>query len=239
MNFYYDVDTSKGTCTCTIGVTGYPSGAPCKHQDAIASKYKLPRFNVLPRTSCEGRHFYAVLAVGQEKAGEKSFYTDIHSCVTETATDIKPPLVHHDTPGILNGSDHELGTEEVVSMYTELVQLKERYDDDVQGRIQQGDSQYPTGLLRFLRRYLEIVEHCEPGTSATPSLAAFFHTLASKERKGKEHMLRLGGSKLITTQPTVRQRRRLSLSSRIQKAPQGTPTSIHSKGIQSLPKQGK
>ena len=159
--------------------------------------------------------------------------------MTETATDVKPPLVYQDIPAILYGSDHELGTEEVVSMDTELVQLKERYDDDVQARIQQGDSQYPTGLLRFLRRYLEIVEHCEPGTSATPSLAHFVHTLASKERKAKEHMLRLGGSKLIATQPTARQRRRLFLSRGIRKAPQGTPTSIHSKGTQSLPKRGK
>ena len=51
----YMVDSSKWTCTCTIGRTGHPSGEPCKHQHALANKYKLHAPNLLPYFNSKGR----------------------------------------------------------------------------------------------------------------------------------------------------------------------------------------
>ena len=72
----YEVDMSRWhcTCTCTIVWTGKPTGEPCKHQAAVGKKYNLSSINYIPYFSSEGR--YAVLAVGVENAGDKSFLND-------------------------------------------------------------------------------------------------------------------------------------------------------------------
>ena len=64
----------KWNCSCTVDRTGYPSGEPCKHQAAVAKKYRLVTPNILLYFNSEGRYLHAVLTVGREKAGEKSFY---------------------------------------------------------------------------------------------------------------------------------------------------------------------
>ena len=68
----------KGTCTCTIGLTGHPTGELCKHQNAVAKKYNLDSPNSIPTHSNHGRYIYAILAVGRERAGDASFYADLH-----------------------------------------------------------------------------------------------------------------------------------------------------------------
>ena len=32
---HYDIDSNKWTWTCSVGITGFPSGEPCKHQHLI------------------------------------------------------------------------------------------------------------------------------------------------------------------------------------------------------------
>ena len=70
----YEVDTSRCHCTCTIAWTGKPTGEPCKHQAAVAKKCNLSSINYIPK----GRYSYAVLAVGVENAGDKSFYGSLN-----------------------------------------------------------------------------------------------------------------------------------------------------------------
>ena len=69
---------SRWHCTCTIAWTGKPTGEPCKHQAAVAKKYNLSSMNYIPYFSSEGRYAYAVLAVGVENAGDKSFYGSLN-----------------------------------------------------------------------------------------------------------------------------------------------------------------
>ncbi len=33
----YIIDTENWTCTCSVGITGFPTGEPCKHQHAVAN----------------------------------------------------------------------------------------------------------------------------------------------------------------------------------------------------------
>ena len=74
----YEVDTSRCHCTCTIAWTGKPTGEPCKHQAAVAKKYNLSSINYIPYSSSEGRYAYAILAVGVENVGDKSFYGSLN-----------------------------------------------------------------------------------------------------------------------------------------------------------------
>ena len=47
----YIVDTEKWTCTCSVGITGFPRGEPCRHQHAVANKYKMNSPNLIPFNS--------------------------------------------------------------------------------------------------------------------------------------------------------------------------------------------
>ncbi len=44
----YEINTTVWTCTCSINLTGYPSGEPCKHQHAVANKFNLVAPNLIP-----------------------------------------------------------------------------------------------------------------------------------------------------------------------------------------------
>ena len=68
-NIEYEVDTERWTCTCSVGRTGQPSGEPCKHQHAVASKHNLTAPNLVPYFNGDGRYLHAIVALGVEKAG--------------------------------------------------------------------------------------------------------------------------------------------------------------------------
>ena len=73
----YTVDTDKWTCTCSVGITGFPSGEPCKHQHAVANKYTLNSPNLIPFFNARGRYLHAVIALGEERAGTQAFYANL------------------------------------------------------------------------------------------------------------------------------------------------------------------
>ena len=73
----YTVDIGKGFCTCSLGFNGQPTGEPCRHQAAVAKKYKLPALNVIPTFSADGRYLFAKIAVGNA-VGPISFYAGLH-----------------------------------------------------------------------------------------------------------------------------------------------------------------
>ena len=73
----YIVDTDKWTCTCSVGITGFPSSEPCKHQHAVASKYTLNSPNLIPFFNARGRYLHAVIALGEERAGTQAFYANL------------------------------------------------------------------------------------------------------------------------------------------------------------------
>ena len=53
------------------GITGFPNGEPCKHQHAVANKYKLNSPNLIPCFNARGRYLHAVV---------KTFYAKRYSC---------------------------------------------------------------------------------------------------------------------------------------------------------------
>ena len=75
MDKEYEVDTQKWTCTCTVGRTEYRNGEPCKHQHAVAKKFNLTAPNLLPYFNGEGRYLHALIALGRNRVGYKSFYS--------------------------------------------------------------------------------------------------------------------------------------------------------------------
>ena len=168
----YEVDTQKWTCTCTVGRTGYPSGEPCKHQHSVAKKYSLTAPNVLPYFNGEGRYLYALLALGQERVGDKSFYAGMKETIplsnSSGPIESQLPQGHIGMDSVtykegehqdMDFKDHDEGAENLdimISIIEEQEELKKEvlalgsaFVEDVQERMKKMDTQYLTGLRRF------------------------------------------------------------------------------------------
>ena len=57
----YTVNSAIGVYTCPVGMTG----APCKHQGAVAIKFHITSFNFLSSLTPEDRMLYAYIALGK------------------------------------------------------------------------------------------------------------------------------------------------------------------------------
>ena len=57
----YIVNSEIGVCSCVAGM----SGAPCKHQGAVAMKYHIAIFNFLPSLTPDDHMLYAYVAFGK------------------------------------------------------------------------------------------------------------------------------------------------------------------------------
>ena len=57
----YIVNSDLGVCSCPVGM----SGAPCKHQGAVAIKFHTVNFNFLPSLTPDDRMLYAYIAIGK------------------------------------------------------------------------------------------------------------------------------------------------------------------------------
>ena len=58
---FYTVNSSIGTCSCPVGMTG----APCKHQGAVSVKFHIANFNFLPSLTPNDRMVYSYIAIGK------------------------------------------------------------------------------------------------------------------------------------------------------------------------------
>jgi len=52
------VDVEKGVLRYNLGYDGQPTGEPCRHQAAVARKFKLQALNVVPMFCSEGQYLY-------------------------------------------------------------------------------------------------------------------------------------------------------------------------------------
>ena len=265
-NVEYTVNTSSGHCTCTIGFTGSPTGELCKHQAAVAKKYNLRLPNMVPYFSTEGRHSYAILALGIKNAGDQSFYVDIlgktkvqvSADENDTKTDdiictSSDIIIENDTSTI--GNDEILAVDsdasaDLVSEESSDTKLQMHVTDlmtdfvkDTSACILSKDIQYLTGLQKFLEHYASIINKTEPNASATPMLSNFLHNITKQikpEDKCKPVCL-VGGVRKMSVQPTAISRRRLDLPRGSQKVPAGRPPlkRMNSGDLQMQPKRGK
>ena len=240
----YEVDTQKWTCTCTVSRTGYPSGEPCKHQHAVANKLKLTAPNLLPYFNADGRYLHALIALGPERVGDKSFYAGMKetaspnvqalTCNSEKADNTSNKIVtvsdtvSDETTDITNQYDEgEQNLDLILNRMDEQDKLKQdvltlgnAFIEDVQERIGQMDTQYLTGLKKFLTVYMDTVKNTEPAVSATPKLASLLHTYFSPSSASTTPV---AGTWCMHVQPTAISRRREGVTKGSKMAPSGRP----------------
>ena len=60
-DLFYIVNSAIGTCSCPIGMTG----APCKHQGAVAIKFHIAILNFIPSLTPYNRMVYTYIALGK------------------------------------------------------------------------------------------------------------------------------------------------------------------------------
>lgn len=104
---------------------------------------------------------------------------------------------------------------EQANLLNEAIALTEKFVTDVKSRINRRDTNYASGVVKFLAKYFNIIDTTEPTTSATPKLATFLH--CDHNQKNPAH----GGTRKIPVQPTALQRRRKGIPRGSQKAAQG------------------
>ena len=190
MDKEYEVDTQKWTCTCIVGRTGYPSGEPCKHQHAVAKKFNLTAPNLLPYFNGEGRYLHALIALGQDRVGDKSFYAGMKEMMqgstTIDSTEMQDDANRGEQISDVLDDEGAQNLDMMLSVMEEKDKLKQdvltlgnAFIEDFQERITQVDTQYLTGLKNFFTVYLDTVTNTEPAVSATPKLASLLHTYFS------------------------------------------------------------
>ena len=160
----YEVDTERWTCTCSVGRTGQPSGEPCKHQHAVANKYNLTAPNLVPYFNGDGRYLHAVVALGSEKAGDRSFYCgimeDVQSALCtvnddNTIQDMKEQTMDNDEDMDCDSGAENLDLmvglmDEHSELQSEIVKLCNSFVEDVGEKMKTCDIPYLTGLKKIL-----------------------------------------------------------------------------------------
>ena len=234
-NKEYEVNTKNWTCTCTVGRTGYPSGEPCKHQHSVAIKYTLTAPNLLPYFNGEGRYLHALIALGHDKVGHKSFYAGMTEHLSPSPSLQNAPLetntcTHVDEDDLNCNISHDEGQENLDIMLSiieeqeklenEVFTLSNEFMEDVRVRTKEVDVQFLSGLKKFFTTYLDTVKNAEPATSATPKLASLLHTYFSQQIPSST---KVAGSRHMHVQPTAIARRRDGISKGSKLAPAGRP----------------
>ena len=97
--------------------------------------------------------------------------------------------------------------------------LGNAFIEDFQERITQVDTQYLTGLKKYLQLYQDTVTNTKPAVSATPKLASLLHTYFSVQPL----QTRVPGTRCMYVQPTAISRRREGVAKGNKMAPSGRP----------------
>ncbi len=231
----YEVDTTKWTCTCTVSRTGYPSGEPCKHQHSVAQKFNLTAPNLLPYFNGEGRYLHALIALGWDRVGDKSFYGGLKEITQSTtlSASVDSNETQDDTCTMMDGetnnsADHDEGggnldmmlsiLEEQEKLNSDVVTLGNAFIEDVQERIN-GTNGYSIPHWIKENFHSETVTNREPAVSATSKLSSLLHTYFSKQPSS----IKAAGTRRMHVQPTAISRRREGITKGSKMAPSGRP----------------
>ena len=177
------VDMDIGICSCSLGNTG----APCKHQGAVARKFNLCSVNLAPFYSQKARQAFAILAVGKSNTMDMDFYADLRA---QDVTSLQKPDIQ--TPAIttndtltddltlpLQGSDKENSpTPPEDRLPTFRLELEEVVQDMLE-RVKEGDRNYISGLRKYIAAYKAMQRSHAP----TASIAYAFHSFGRPDRK--------------------------------------------------------
>ena len=123
--------------------------------------------NLLPYFNGEGRYLHALIALGQERVGDMSFYVGMKD-ITRTPTLSDSASIFVDSNemqddmmdiGTNSSTDHDEGEqnldmmlsimEEQEKLKLDVITLGNAFIEDVQERITQMDTPYLTGLKQF------------------------------------------------------------------------------------------
>ncbi|RIB19380.1 hypothetical protein C2G38_2182064 [Gigaspora rosea] len=139
-NTNYIVNSEIGICSCPVGM----SDAPCKHQEAVVSKFHISIFNFIPSLTPNDCAIYTYIALGYINLNQdRLFYVSLHARPMLQNQEIlytgnKPEVLDKECDKIIetNNSNFILFLEEIRSDYqnadeslrTALDKFKDRYN---------------------------------------------------------------------------------------------------------------
>lgn len=178
----YTVNSEIGMCTCSVGI----SGAPCKHQGAVAVKFNISIFNFLPSLTPDDRMLYGYVALGYT-ARESSFYASLNGkFVSQHHEDFQATLrTSNNSINEINetsNNDSEFEETDVTAFDDFLNEIKEDY--------QNATPQLCTALNKFVKYYRAAK------SQSIPRLTSFLYDL----NDGADPTARIKSSSMIRVQ---------------------------------------
>ena len=192
---HYLVDVELGICSCPVVI----SGSPCKHQAFAVKELGIASVNFVSQYSTEGRRLFAIIALGENKIPDASFFSSVHqkeygTSINEQSeqqegqyisnhlssdenSDVNSePLV--DCNNIEKASEEPMNDSDLKTQ--KLVDALKTIFDDMCCRLKQSDQNYINGVENFISRY----NNLQQMTISTPAIASALHTF-STEGKAK------------------------------------------------------
>ncbi|CAG8836584.1 28514_t:CDS:2, partial [Gigaspora margarita] len=199
-DLFYTVNSEIGTCTCQVGATG----APCKHQGAIAMKFHIKMLNFLPSLTPDDRMVYTYIAL---VAKNSSFYASLHANFTSQESESFNQRLE-----ITSTMDSFEQNEEINNSAVEISDNSDNstldiFVEEVRNDYQNAGSQFCAALNKFIERY-----HAAISISIT-RLTSFLHNINSNV-----DATRIKSGAMIRVQVESVKRRKLEGSSRVRRS---------------------
>ena len=185
------VDMDIGICSCSLGT----SGAPCKHQGAVARKFNICSVNLAPLLFSENKasichfgsggkqHYGHGLLCWPQNPGcyipTEARRTDTDNNFQWNTDELTPPLQDSDQEKLEN---HYTPPEDQLPTFR--LALDEVVEDMLE-RVKEADHNYISGISKFIASYKAMQRSHAP----TASIAYAFHSFGRPDRKLCLHRL--------------------------------------------------
>ena len=179
----YVVDMELCTCSCSAGQTG----AACKHQAAVAKRFKIAKLNTVPIHCKATRQLFATIARGSHYVMEAEFYADLtdtgakesdlkllSAAVNTTQNDEnahKDNDIHPDVSDNINTYMYD--SEDPWQQLSYLKESLNKITSDTMSRLEETNHNILSGVTKFIRTYNTMKESHSPTTTITYALHNF------------------------------------------------------------------
>ncbi|CAB4439790.1 unnamed protein product [Rhizophagus irregularis] len=187
---FYLVNSVLGTCSCPVGLTG----APCKHQGAVAMKFCIAIFNFIPSLKPDDRMIYSYIALGYVSQ-DSSFYASLRTepAPQDQEFSLSSSSFNNNIDKIIEQREPSGKNEEIdISTFTAFL-------DDVKMDYQNGGKTLRTALDKFKDRYNTAK------SKSIPRLSSFLYDI----NRSMDPMTRVKGGANIRIQVESIKRRKM------------------------------
>ena len=218
-NKVYSVDMSVGFCTCHMGETG----GPCKHQEEVIKRFKLPSWNYIPVHDPDMRRLLNKIATGRDVT--TSWFQSLHNQPDQSVANLNAStvsvqpstsaaatcnLISEASPADSFDSSEDFATTQYMQSQDDEQDAKILHDFEdmfnaIKAKFQQSGDVFRMPMQQMLKSFSQITtdSHLASAMTCFGKYSGVALPSTSKKR-------RLVSNKDIGVQPAAKQRRLVS-----------------------------